>query len=200
MSGSGAIISPPGLNTRAMNSQVVTANVGNGPGWRTDPNPAVTATVTALLSDVAARRASTAMSDMYRIWCESAPGSRAWMASQLSCGTPLQYLGRETRSGASVWGQEPDRATDPLCDGRQSPNGSTCRSESTPLVESAALTSTCGEAYYWPPRPDGGGVARPRGRRSGSPGLRVSPCACIQANNWSMNRSLVFRVTFIPKP
>ena len=65
---------------------------------------------------------------------------------------------------------------------------------------SAALTSTCGAAYYWPPRPDGGGVARPRGRRSGSPGLRVSPCACIQAKHWSMNRSLVFRVTFIPKP
>jgi hypothetical protein len=43
----------------------------------TDPNPALTATVTALLSDVAARRASTAMSDMYRIWYESAPGSRA---------------------------------------------------------------------------------------------------------------------------
>ncbi len=80
------------------------------------------------------------------------------------------------------------------------PNGSTCRSESTPPVKSAALTSICGEAYYWPPRPDGGGVARPRGRRSGSPGLRVSPCACIQAKNWSMNRSLVFRVAFIPKP
>ena len=47
----------------------------------TDPNPALTATVTTLLSDVAAHRASTTMSDMYRIWCESAPGSRAWMAS-----------------------------------------------------------------------------------------------------------------------
>jgi hypothetical protein len=29
------------------------------------------------------------------------------MASQLSGGTPLQYLGRETRSGASVRGLEP---------------------------------------------------------------------------------------------
>jgi hypothetical protein len=67
----------------------------------------LTATVTALLSDVAARRASAAMSDTYRIWYESAPGSRAWMASQLSGGTPLQYMGRETRSGASVRGQEP---------------------------------------------------------------------------------------------
>jgi hypothetical protein len=73
----------------------------------TDPSPALTATVTALLSDVAARRASAAMSDTYRIWYESAPGSRAWMASQLSGGTPLQYMGRETRSGASVRGQEP---------------------------------------------------------------------------------------------
>jgi hypothetical protein len=73
----------------------------------TDPNPALTATVTTLLSDIAARRASPAMSDTYRVWYESAPGSRAWMASQLSGGTPLQYLGREMRGGASVWEQEP---------------------------------------------------------------------------------------------
>jgi hypothetical protein len=35
------------------------------------------------------------------------PRFARWMASQLSGGTPLQYLGLETPSGASVRGQEP---------------------------------------------------------------------------------------------
>lgn len=47
------------------------------------------------------------MSDAYRTWYESAPGSRAWMASQLTGGTTPLFLGADDRDGRSLWGEEP---------------------------------------------------------------------------------------------
>jgi CubicO group peptidase (beta-lactamase class C family) len=70
-------------------------------------DPSSSTLLARLLGDIAARRASPVMSDAYRAWYESAPGSRAWMASQLTGGTTPQYLGADDRQGTSLWGEEP---------------------------------------------------------------------------------------------
>jgi D-alanyl-D-alanine carboxypeptidase len=71
------------------------------------PDPSMATTIATLLTGIGERRASAVMSDTYRTWYESAPGSRAWMASQLTGGTAPQYLGEERRDGKPLWGEEP---------------------------------------------------------------------------------------------
>lgn len=72
-----------------------------------DAEPEITRAVLALVADVGAGRPSDVMSSTYRTWYDSAPGSRAWMRSQLGEATALRYLGRDELAGVSLWGGEP---------------------------------------------------------------------------------------------
>lgn len=76
---------------------------------RTDPDERTALTIQALVADIAARRASDAMSPAYRSWYDSAPGARAWMRRQFDGTAGLRFLAADDLAGKPLWGSEPIR-------------------------------------------------------------------------------------------
>ena len=73
----------------------------------TDPDPALTRAMQALVGDIAMRRGSSMMSDRYAAWYKDAIGARAVMARQLTNASALNYLAYYDLGGRSLWGSAP---------------------------------------------------------------------------------------------
>jgi len=74
----------------------------------TDPDPALTTTVTQLVADLVAKRESQVTTAIYRTWYNTSP--EAWrnlMGNALARPGALKHVMTATVGGRSLWGMEP---------------------------------------------------------------------------------------------